>query len=171
MALEENKDNHLQELSGSDFEIADQQTDITGWEIFDADGDYIGDVKDLLFDQESYKVRYIIADYEEDLDADRSRLILIPIGLVTLHESDDEVILTSAIAVNIPFLPTYEKGKLRPAQEVEIRDVLTNNLANLEVNSSYEQHPDGFYDHSHFDDTGYKKYRTGRDGLDGGEII
>jgi sporulation protein YlmC with PRC-barrel domain len=171
MALEENKYDRLHELSGSDFEIADEQPDITGWEIFDANGDYVGDVKDLLFDKESYKVRYIIANYEEDLDADKSRLILLPIGLATLHESDDEVILTEAIGANIPYLPTYQKGKLTPAHEAEIRDILTNNNAGTIELSTYEQHPDGFYDHTHFDDTGYKKYRTGRDGLNEGEII
>lgn len=171
MALEEKKYDRLHELSGSDFEIADQRPDITGWEIFDANGDYIGDVKDLIFDRESYKVRYIIADYEEDLDADKSRLILLPIGLVTLHESDDEVILTEAIGANIPFLPSYEKGNITPALEAEIRDVLTNDHLNTIEESSYERHPEGFYDHSHFDDSGYKKYRTGRDGLNEGEII
>lgn len=157
MAYEENKSDRLEELSGSDFEIADHQPDITGWEIFDAAGDYIGDVNDLIFDRASLKVRYIVAGIDDEADADRDRKVLVPIGLVTLDEHEDEVILTTALSANIGFLPVYEKGLITPAHEVQIRDVLTGNLASNIPLTAYEQHPDDFYDHQHFDDKGYTR--------------
>jgi len=177
MAYEENKSDRLEELSGSDFEIADHQPNITGWEIFDAEGDYIGDVDDLIFDKDSLKVRYIIASLEnlEDLttgaENKNNKQVLIPIGLVTLHESEDEVLLKEAVAANIGFLPLYEKGNITPATEVQIREVLTGNLAGNITVVVESRHPDDFYAHTHFDDKGYTRNPAGRDGLDKGEII
>lgn len=177
MAYEENKTDRLRELSGSDFEIADHQPDIKGWEVFDASGDYIGDVEDLIFDTESLKVRYIITNLEDlenlsiGVHSSDDKKVLIPIGLLSLNESDNEVILTEALAANVGFLPIYARGEITPAQEVQIRDVLTGNLASNVTGEVYTQHPEGFYDHTHFDDKGYQRYQTGKDGLDKGEII
>jgi len=170
MAYEENRNDRLEELSGSSFEIAENQPDITDWEIFDASGDYIGDVEDLIFDCESYKVRYIVTDLDEP-DTDNDRLVLIPIGLVTLQENEQEVILTAAVAANVGFLPTYKKGQITPAHELQIRDVLTGNIAGNIAGRAYEQHPEDFYTHSHFDDKGYVKNPPGKDGLEPGQII
>lgn len=165
MPYQENKSNRLQELKGSDFEIAAHQPDIIGWEIFDAAGYYIGDVEDLIFDNQSLKVRYIVTDLDDlerpgitsSSDSKKDKKVLLPIGLVTLHETDDEVILKEEIAANIVFLPPYEKGMISPAHEVQIRDVLTGNIASNITEVPYEQHPDGFYDHNHFDDNGYRR--------------
>ena len=170
MGSEENKYDRLQELSGSDFEIADHQPDIKGWEILDSEGDYIGDVKDLIFDKESFKVRYIVTDLD-GYELEEEKQVLIPIGLVTLHEKEDEVLLTQAISANLPLLPAYVEGNITPAQELQIRDVLTGTAEHVVEVMNYEQHQDDFYNHSHFDDNGYKRYNTGKDGLDKGEII
>lgn len=156
MAYEENRIDRLEELSGSSFEIAENQPDIIDWEIFDASGDYIGDVEDLIFDRESYKVRYIVTELDER-NTDVERLVLIPIGLVTLHQNEDEVILTESVAANLAFLPTYEKGHITPAHELQIRDVLTGNIAGHLSGVAYEDHPVDFYDHNHFDDKGFIK--------------
>jgi len=170
MAYEENTNTRLEELSGSNFEIAEHQPDITDWEIFDASGDYIGDVEDLIFDKETYKVRYIVTELDER-NTDVERSVLIPIGLVTLHENEDEVILTESVAASLTFLPTYEKGQITPAHELQIREVLTGNIAGNATGAGYEQHPEDFYNHNHFDDTGYKKNPAGSDGLAPGQII
>ena len=154
MAYEENKYDRLEELSGSSFEIAENQPDITDWEIFDASGDYIGDVEDLIFDKESLKVRYIVTELDER-NTEVERSVLIPIGLATLHENEDEVILTVPLMTDLAFLPTYEKGSITPAHELQIRDVLSGNLTSTTAGSAYERHPDGFYEHTHFDDKGY----------------
>lgn len=171
MAIEENRNEQLQELSNSNFEIAEYQPDIKTWEIFDVNGDYIGDVNDLIFDRDTVKVRYIITDIESWSDPKENRQVLIPIGLVSLQEKDEEVILTEAVSANIRFLPSYEKGSITPAQEVQIREVLTGNLAGNVSDLVYEKHPENFYEHNHFNDQAYILYRTGVDGLEKGEIM
>ncbi len=52
MAFEENeyRSNHLEELSGSDYEIVDGEPDINGWDVIDHNGQKIGEVDELLFD-------------------------------------------------------------------------------------------------------------------------
>lgn len=167
---EENKYSRLQELGDSDFEIADHQPDITGWEIFDSAGDHIGDVEDLIFDSESLKVRYIITNLEIT-HQDVERKILIPIGLATLKEDEDEVLLTEAISDHLVLLPVYQKGNITPGDELQIRNVLTGTAEHVVQVMNEKQHQDEFYNHQHFDDKGYQKNPPGWDGHDKGEII
>src|SRR5690554_8039834 len=90
--LRNNMDNirsiHLEELKGSDFEIAEGMTDILGWEITDETGLIIGKVRDLLFDTNAKKARYIITILEGDNEG-----VLIPIGKVDLDEDQNLVIV------------------------------------------------------------------------------
>jgi hypothetical protein len=93
MAFEENEynNNHLQELSDSDYEIVDGEPDITGWEVINEQGEKIGDVDNLLFDPESRKVRYLIVDLDDnELDLDTDKKVLIPIGVADLQQDDDD---------------------------------------------------------------------------------
>lgn len=60
MSTENARNSHLQELGGSNYEIAEGQPDIRGWDVKDQSGNKIGKVKELLFDEPSRKVRYIV---------------------------------------------------------------------------------------------------------------
>jgi len=170
MSLEEEKYKRLEELSGSDFEIADDQPDITGWEIFDSAGDYIGDVDDLIFDKESLKIRYIITNLE-GYELDEEKQVLIPIGLVTLKDAEDEVLLTEAISSKLPLLPAYDNQRITAAEELQIRNILTGTAEHVIEVMNEEQHKDEFYNHSHFNDRGYIRNPPGKDGHDKGEIM
>ena len=170
MSVEENKYKRLEELSGSDFEIADYQPDITGWEIFDSAGDYIGDVDDLIFDKESYKVRYLVTNLE-GFDLDEEKQVLIPIGLVTLKEDEDEVLLTEAISSKLALLPKYDNQRITPSDELRIRNVLIGSAEHVVDVMNEEAHKDDFYSHSHFNDRGYTRNPPGKDGHDRGQII
>ncbi|GGB76607.1 DUF2382 domain-containing protein [Dyadobacter sediminis] len=155
MALNENddNDNRLQELGGSDFEIADGQPDIKGWEVKDSAGTDLGEVDELIFDVTSRKVRYLVVDLDENELKPDSGKVLVPIGLVTLQENDHEVILPSFEAKHLYALPEYEKGKITPVMESEIRNTLTGLGIAATGSALYDRHPEGFYDHQHFDDT------------------
>jgi len=171
MESDEYKNERLEELGGSDFEIADHQPDITGWEIYDSLGDYIGDVDDLIFDNEALKVRYIITRLE-GYELDEEKTVLIPIGLVTLKEDKDEVLLTEAISSKLSFLPAYESGKISPLDELQIRDVLTGTAEHVVQVMNYKHNPeDDFYNHTHFSDEGYNRNPPGKDGLEPGQIM
>jgi len=88
MALDENANsyNHLVELGGSDFEIADGEPNIKGWDVKNQQGLKIGEVDELLFDPKSLKVRYLVVDLDDnELEFEEDKKVLIPIGVAELH--------------------------------------------------------------------------------------
>src|SRR5438270_11417418 len=119
MATETNsRDRRLQELSGSDYEIADGEPDIRGWDVKDASDRRIGKVDELIFDTQSRKVRYMVVDLKNNkLDLD-SRDVLIPIGLAELSEKGDDVILNNVTVDQLRSLPEYNDDEtLNPEYE------------------------------------------------------
>jgi hypothetical protein len=114
MKYTDNKASRLHELHGSDFEIADGQEDITGWDVKDAQRNKIGKVDDLVFDKESLKVRYLILQVKKDKDLglDEKRKVLIPIGTAELDKDDDEVILPNLTINQLHLMPDYDKDTL-----------------------------------------------------------
>lgn len=165
---ENNKTTYLEELSGSDFEIADHQPDINGWEIVDSLGNDLGEVEDLIFDSNARKVRYIVASLDLDDEShigneQDDRLVLIPIGILDLDEDDEEVILPEVSATFLASLPTYTPGKtISPAEELAIRYAFLGQDALPDADSVvYEGHQEDFYNHGHFDDTRFTKRITG----------
>jgi len=136
----------LEELSDSDWEIKDGEPDITGWSVFNAEGNKIGEVADLLFDPQARKVRYIILELQANgLDVFEDRTVLIPIGVAQLLTHDDDVLLPLANARQLTELPVYEPGNLTPETETRIRQVFEGGST-----APYE-HPQ-FYAHQHFDE-------------------
>jgi hypothetical protein len=94
MALEENKHDHLVELGGSDYEIVDGEPNIKGWDVKNELGEPIGKVDELLFDQQSRQVRYLIVELDQKLGLDDYKKVLVPIGIAELykdgHAQDEE---------------------------------------------------------------------------------
>lgn len=162
---QENVNTRLQELSGSNYEIADGQPNIKGWDVKDESGKDFGDVDDLLFDETSRKVRYIVLDLDDnDFDLD-DRKVLVPIGIATLHENDDDVILPGVTASQLASLPEYEKGSLLPDTEHKIRNVFAGAggaaLAGAGLASTGTHDYDHFYNHDHFNEDNLYRNRTG----------
>jgi hypothetical protein len=139
--------NQLQELSNSDYEIRDGEPDITGWSVFNSEGNKIGEIQDLLFDPEARKVRYMVlqlqANGQDVYDDDRD--VLIPIGVAELHSEDEQVSIPLASAQPLTGLPAYETGNLTPETEIRIREIFEGGST-----APYE-HPQ-FYAHTHFDE-------------------
>ncbi|HKG67740.1 MAG TPA: PRC and DUF2382 domain-containing protein [Segetibacter sp.] len=163
----ENKNKRLQELGGSDFEIADGQHDIRGWDVKDANGKKIGEVDELIFDIQTRKVRYIVLDMDDnDFDLD-DREVLVPIGIAQLHDKGDDVILPGVTAEHLRLLPEYEEGNISADVENKIRNAfagvggaaltgaaLTSGTANAG--------DDDFYNHNHFnEDNLYRNRKSG----------
>lgn len=153
----DNKSKRLQELGGSDYEIADGQPDIRGWDVKDANGKKIGEVDELIFDVQSQKVRYIVLDLDDnDFDLD-DREVLIPIGIAQLHDKDDDVIFPGVTAEQLRSLPEYEEGNISADVENKVRmafagmsgaaltgAALTTGTGNATA--------DDFYNHDHFNE-------------------
>ncbi|WP_432714302.1 PRC-barrel domain-containing protein, partial [Pedobacter sp.] len=153
--------NHLQELSHSDFKIVDGEPNITGWEVrteLDAD---LGEVKELLFDPESRSVRYLVVELSAKAAGGQdNKKVLVPIGVAKLHESDDEVILPNVTLTQLSALPAYEKGQLTPENEIFIRNVLAGSPTAADGVVTIYQHQE-FYTHPQFNDENfYRRDRT-----------
>jgi uncharacterized protein (TIGR02271 family) len=152
-----NKNYHLQELGGSDFEIADGQPNIKGWDVKDENGKKIGEVDELLFDPQSQKVRYLVVDLSgNDFDLDK-RDVLVPIGIAELHDEDDDVILPGVSATQLSALPDYDKDELGPDVEGRVRSAFAGlgsmGLAGAAVaGSPVAARDDDFYSHEHFNE-------------------
>ena len=58
------ENDRLEELGSSDFEIADGQPDIRGWEVNDINNRYVGQADELIFDKTTRKVLYIVVDLD-----------------------------------------------------------------------------------------------------------
>lgn len=141
------RSNHLRELGGSDFEIVDGQPNIKGWEVFGPEGQDLGEVSELLFDESSRKVRYIVLDLAENDWNLEERDVLIPIGLAELDVERDEVVLPLVTPEQLAALPDYSKADISLETEMNIRSIFMN--ADPVSSASFQ---DNFYGHDHFDE-------------------
>lgn len=151
MATNEYENSQLQPLSGSDFEIADGQPNVKGWDVKDAQGKQIGDVHDLIFNPNTSKVVYLVVDQDDnELDLNDDKKVLIPIGMAELHEKDDDVILSSVSISQLNELPAYEKGNITSDTERTIRNILGGGAVATGAAALTEN--EDFYQHEQFND-------------------
>lgn len=146
------KDDRLVELGDSNFEIVDGQPDIRSWKIVDINANHVGVADELIFDKTTRKVLYIVANLKGNHLGLKSSQVLVPIGLATLHQQEDEIILAGLASRLIGQLPDYTKGNITPNMESAIRDMFTGLAAAVAAGAkSYQSHPNDFYLHEHFD--------------------
>ncbi len=161
-----NETNELKELKASGYEIAEGEPDIRGWDVQNNQGKTIGEVDELLFDEKSRRVRYLIVDLNDDATS-KDRKVLIPIGLAVLHEKDDDVMLPTLDTNQLAMLPEYKKGSLDATTEKTIRNVLAGigvtGVAATALGNDTDDSED-FYAHDHFnEDKLYQNRTTGTD--------
>jgi photosynthetic reaction center H subunit len=142
---ETNNYRRLEELSHSDFEIADHDPDIQGWDIRDKSGAKLAEVEDVLFNPAAMKVRYIIAHLEDRVFGIENRKVLIPIGLAELHEKKDIVYLPTITLEQLAAAPDYIRGELLHDDEVSLRNTLRESTHDPEVYDAQT-----FYEHDHY---------------------
>lgn len=154
----ENKNKRLQELGGSDFEIADGQPDIRGWDVKDENGQKIGEADELIFDVQSLKVRYIVLDLEDNVFDLDDRNVLIPIGIAQLHDKDDDIILPGVTANHLRALPEYEEDSLNADTENQIRNALAG-IGGAALAGAALTSENDFYNHDHFNEDNLQRNR------------
>lgn len=110
--------NPLEELNGSEFQIEGGMPNIQGWKIDDIHAERVGKVRDLLFDKNTRKVRYIITKLEGD-----DQEVLIPIENVELSTSESRVIVRGLTLGQLFGLPTYIAGDISIEDEYAIQNV------------------------------------------------
>jgi hypothetical protein len=72
---------HLKELHASEFEMADGEPDIRNWKVIGLQNQEVGKVTDLLFDEISRRVRYLIIQINGKPLNLISRSVMVPVGL------------------------------------------------------------------------------------------
>jgi uncharacterized protein (TIGR02271 family) len=158
MATNDYRDDRLQELGGSGYEIVDDEPNIKGWDVRDASGQKIGKVDELIFDKQSQKVRYVVVDLKGKLFDMKDHDVLVPIGLTELDEKDDDVILSNITSEELRLLPVYEEGTVDADMESRIRNVLSGigsgmrGTASAPSTSATDAYDEEFYNHEHFNE-------------------
>lgn len=150
--MEEKKSNtHFEELSHKHwYDIAKDDPDVKHWNIVDESGKKIGEVKDLLFDPDAKKVRYLITNLKDGMLEKHSR-VLVPIGRARLDKTDKRIILPAVSLSQLDRLPEYTgPHDLSIEDEKVVREIFSN--ANR---GSTESGQEPFYDHDDFQEERY----------------
>ncbi len=129
----------------SDYEVSDDDPDVRGWDVVDRQGISLGSVDELIVDQDALKVRYLSVQLDRSTGATQPYR-LIPVGLATLDESEDVVILKSMNIQNLMNCPVYDGSHI--TREFEQRLLVTSGVT---PSSDKTPNPRGFYDEEHFD--------------------
>jgi stress response protein YsnF/sporulation protein YlmC with PRC-barrel domain len=156
------KINHLEELDHSDYKIAEDQPKIDGWKIVNPNGEKIGKVKDLLFDKQALKVRYIVTDLKNGDLLDEDRKVLIPIGKARLNRDDERVEIPGVTTEQLRMLPNYKKtDDLTQEDEYTIRNAFSGTGSVGENTETYQK--ETFYDNEHYDEDKFYDSETGNE--------
>jgi uncharacterized protein (TIGR02271 family) len=146
-----------------DFEVAEGDPDVRGWDVISADGRKIGEVDQLLVDTAAMKVRYLDVDVDDDLmeSGNNERHILIPIGYARLDEDDDHVVVDQLQSSQISTLPAYEHQPLTRDYETSIRQSFDTGYTAAGTAATSATANDEFYAHDLYDDDRFYGSRRG----------
>ncbi len=137
----------LSELT--DYEVADRDPDVRGWNVVSADKKIIGKVNEMIVDLDAMKVRYLdvnINDEISDVGTDE-RHLLIPIGAAELESRDDVVRVGDIETVTLLKLPAYQGGSISRDYERDLRRTLNPDYDSETKEDFYN---DPLYDDSRF---------------------
>lgn len=92
-----------------DVEVAKDDPDIRGWDVTAADGQALGEVKDLLVDTHTMKVRAV----EIELEGGRfnwtdNRRVLVPVDSLRVNRDEDEVVISDMRKDEVGALPASD---------------------------------------------------------------
>jgi hypothetical protein len=157
----ENSHTPLQSLNQSNYQIKNDEPDITGWEVRSETGAYIGKTTDLLFDLQSNAVRYLLIDLTGNGMHLDGKSILIPIGIAELHSENDEVTLPNLHLDQFSAIPAYHPETFNSEIEDQVREVIGSPAALRLESKIVEQDLKNFYAHTHIDrDNFYNRNRS-----------
>ena len=101
------------------FKVADDDPDIRGWVVREANGVTIGRVHDLVAEMDTRQVRYLDVAIDAK-DADRERHVLVPIGLARLNDDSSIVTLAAVTREQLLSLPAYDHKSFSRDRECEL---------------------------------------------------
>jgi photosynthetic reaction center H subunit len=111
----------LEELK--DFQVAEGDRDIRGWDVRAPDGKKIGKVEELIVDPAERRARYMEVKVDHDaIGVDDDRHILVPIGTARLRDDDHDVMIERLPARGLAGAPTYRRGPITREYETSLRE-------------------------------------------------
>jgi uncharacterized protein (TIGR02271 family) len=141
----------------SDFQVADKDPDVRGWDVLAADGRRIGGVDNLLIDTAAMKVRYLDIEVDDDLvREERDRHVLIPVGYARLDRDDKRVVVDTLNSSDVSNLPEYRQEALTRDYETTVRQTWDRDFASTAGGER------DFYAHEGYDDNRFFGREQGR---------
>lgn len=147
-----------------DFEVADGDPDIRGWDVKSSDGRKLGEVEELLVDLDAMRVRYIEVELDKkELNLREDRRILVPIGTARLDDEHDNV-LVSQSSTDLLAAPQYDRAKFSDDYERSLHGWYgkrggAGTAAATAALTGADRYKGDLYDDSKF----FGKRRTGRE--------
>ena len=121
-----------------DYEVAEGNPDVRGWEVRGSDGQVIGEVDDLLIDTGAMKVRYLDVDLDNDIaPGGEDRHILLPIGYARLDREEDCVHVDELRSTELANLPLYDHTPLSREYEHELRGRFDREYSGLHADPNF----------------------------------
>jgi len=167
------KNNRLQELDHSNFEIVKGEPDIRGWDLRYRNGEKIGSVEELILDTKAKKIRYMIVDLDENELRLEHRKTMIPIGFAELDKLHDDVLIPNVSVDQLCRLPDYKRNSLSPELERSIasvfgRKVNVEPVTNIKreerkVNEVDDELDPDFYSHEYYNSDNLYRNRPNRE--------
>ena len=145
----------LEELD--DYEIADEDPDVRGWEVITRNGKKIGEVEELIVDPSAMKVRYLDIDLDDDFVRERPDYrgeddgeyhLLFPIGGAVLDVEDDNVLIQEVDTQTLLTCPVYNGDTISRDFENSVRRTLDPTATDYADDTYYEHdyyNEDRFY--------------------------
>jgi uncharacterized protein (TIGR02271 family) len=151
----ENRQNVVPLDDLNDFEVADDNPDVRGWDVVTSDGRKVGEVDELLVDTAAMKVRYLDIELDKEIrGSDRDRHVLIPIGQARLDDRDDRVLIERVNTEQLRTMPAYN-GQLDRGYEDSLRSHFGTSSGSRSASER------DYYSGEHFDDSRFYGARRG----------
>jgi len=149
----------LRELHNSKYEMVDGEPDIRNWKVVGLQNQEVGSVSEILFDDISHRVRYLVVQINGKPLNLISRPVMIPIGIAELLK-DEKVVLISGLSLeHLASLPAYEKNNVTRETEFAVRSIFIPAGVTMAQDNVIDQR-DSFYDHEHFNYAGAGHHRV-----------
>lgn len=141
----------------NDYEVADDDPDIRGWDLRGTDGDVIGSIKDLIVDPNIEKVRYLDVVLDSSLASaeDSERHLLIPIGMARVDEEDDFVTVNGVDRGTLTRMPIFRGGPVTLDYEHSLRESILSEKSDKDNSGRAEAQEEDFYNHHLYNDTDF----------------
>lgn len=139
-----------------DYEIAEGEPDVRGWEVTSTDGEKLGEVRNLLVDTDAMKVRYLDVE-TSGTGRTGSTHVLLPIGYATLRRAEKDVMVERLNRSTIDTLPAWDGGPVTREYESRIREATDPDFQPDDASMYGEEREEtGYYDHPHYQDEAFR---------------